>query len=310
MAEKKSLKIWLLNVGHGDCAYCVLPNGARMMIDCGGSQNWASKVLKHYNITKEGAPNPWGYALDKLVITHPHGDHISDIISIHDEIGFKWLRGGYLDFIDDIEIDKIDFRKRNKDSVEKLIAVVKKYTGKYKKEEDRVAESNPPCVASHKRFIPFSKGMDLNELSWFTSFEIGGHKILFTGDMTASDVRKILESERAEDFKKFVKGTSILKVPHHGRENGCSEEMFEAFEDEPLLCIASDRVLDEQNEGTSNIGWYKHRTSDEEIMIDGQWQSRWVLTTRNDGDIFLSISDEGDFEVNTHVFKSLRKELL
>ena len=53
--------------------------------------------------------------------------------------------------------------------------------------------------------------------------------------------------------------------------------MFEAFGDEPLLCIASDKVLDEQNEGTSNIGWYKHRTNYEEILIDGRWQSRWVL---------------------------------
>lgn len=310
MAEEKKLKIWFLNVGHGECAYCELPNGARMMIDCGGSQNWASKMLKHFNITKKGAPNPWGYALDKLVISHPHGDHISDIISIHDEIGFKWLRGGYSKFIDDIEKDKIDFRKRNKDSVEKFIVVVKNYTADYKKEEDRVTASNPPCVVSYERFIPFSKGMDLNELSWFTSFEIGGHKVLFTGDMTASGVQKILESDKAKDFKKFVKGTTILKIPHHGRENGCSEEMFEAFNGEPLLCIASDKVLDEQNEGTSNIGWYKHRTSDEKIMIDNQWQSRWVLTTRNDGDIFLSISNEGDIEVITHACKSLRKELL
>ena len=310
MAEEKKLKIWFLNVGHGDCTYCELPNGARMMIDCGGSQNWASKMLKHYNITKKGAPNPWGYALDKLVITHPHGDHISDIISIHDDIGFNWLIGAYSNFIDDIEKDKIDFRKRNKTAVEKFIAVVKNYTGAYKKEEDRVVASNPPCVVNAKRFIPFSKGMDLNELSWFTSFEIGGHKVLFTGDMTASGVQKILESDKAEDFKKFVKGTTILKIPHHGRENGCSEEMFEAFEVEPLLCVASDKVLDEQNEGTSNIGWYKNRTSDKEILIDGQLQSRWVLTTRNDGDIFLSISNEGDLEVITHAFKILRKELL
>jgi len=311
MTEPKILNIFFLNVGHGDSAFIILPNEARMMIDCGGSQNWASKLLKHNGITKKKSPNKWGFALDKLVISHPHGDHISDIISMHDDIGFKWLTGNYREFIDNIDSKNIDWRKRNSDAVKKFITVVKKYKGEYKEENDNVAASNPPCIVKSKRFLPtFEKGMDLNELSFFTSFEIGGHKILFTGDMTAEGVKKILKSSKADDFKLFVKGTTILKVPHHGRENGCSEEMFNAFKQKPLLCVVSDKILDETNEGTSNIAWYEDRTSDQKIMIDGKLQSRLVLTTRKDKDIFISISDKGNLDVKTNYFSELRKEIL
>ncbi len=304
------LKIWFLDVGHGDCAYIEMPNGARMMVDCGGSDNWAFKLLKHYKITKKESPNAWGYALDELVISHPHGDHISDIIGIHDEIGFKWLQGGYRNFIDEIKQDDIDFRKRNKDAVLKFISVVKNYNAEYKVEEDRVAAADPPCKVESKRFLQYEKDIDLNELSWFTTLEIGGKKVLFTGDMTSAGVKRILESKRASEFKEFLKKTTVVKVPHHGRVNGCSKEMFEALGDKPLLCIASDKVLDNTNEGTSNISWYGENTSDDLVLIDGKMEKRKVLTARKDGDIYLSISKEGEISVVTNCFKDVREKIM
>jgi hypothetical protein len=152
--------------------------------------------------------------------------------------------------------------------------------------------------------------MDLNELSWFVSFEMGKHKVLFTGDMTSAGVNKILASSQADSFKKFVMGTTILKIPHHGRKNGCSQEMFDAFGNKPLLCIASDEILTDINEGTSNIPWYSDRTSDKKIDIDGTIQSRKVLTTRKDKDIFLKISDSGNLSVITNCFQNIKTQIL
>lgn len=131
------LKIWFLDVGHGDCAYAELPNGARMMVDCGcDDDHWPSKMLKYYEITKDANPvplpnhsHPSGYAIDQLVISHPHGDHISDIEAIHDEIGFYLLTGKHSDFIDKISVDTIDFRKRGQNAAKKFVSIVKKYTG-------------------------------------------------------------------------------------------------------------------------------------------------------------------------------------
>lgn len=310
------LQIWFLDVGHGDCAYIQLPNGGRMMIDCGGGGNsWPSRMLKYYKVTKDQSPVPIpeiksNYGIDNLVITHPHGDHLSDITSIYDDIGFYLLTGGYRDFIDKIGIDKIDYKKRGQDAAIKFVEIVKEHSGDYVLSRDRVAASAPECIVTKKRFISYEDNVDLNDISWLVSLEIGGRKVLFSGDLTAAGVNRILTSNRADEFKLFVKGTTIIKVPHHGRENGCSKEMFDAFGAKPLLCILSDEILNERNEGTSNTQWYTNNTSDTKVSIDGTMQNRKVLTTRQSKDIYLEIDSDGTMGVTTDCFASVRDTIL
>jgi hypothetical protein len=100
------------------------------------------------------------------------------------------------------------------------------------------------------------------------------------------------------------------KIPHHGRENGCSEEMFGAFGGKPILCVASDEVLNERNEGTSNIDWYTYRTSDIKIKVNGELNNRKVLTTRKDKDIQIGIDINGDITVSTNCFDTLKAKIL
>ena len=311
------LQVWFLDVGHGDCAYIELPNGARMMIDCGcGDDHWPSRLLKHYEVTKTKKPVPIPndkrpYGLDELVISHPHGDHFADIEAIHDEIGFFLFAGGYGDFIDKIPYEKMDWRKRQESASKKFVEIVKKYTGQYDREKDRVVSANPPCIVKQRRFIQHQDDMDLNELSYFVSFEIGGQKVLFTGDMPATGVKRILESPAAEEFKTFVKGTTILKVPHHGREDGCSQEMFDVFGGQPVLCIVSDQVLNEQNEGTSRVDWYTERTQGVQFNYgNNDLRVRKVLTTRDDGDIYLKIPENGQFYASTQALKETRTTIM
>lgn len=311
-----TLEMWFLDVGHGDCSYILLPNGARMMIDCGGDNHWPSKLLKYSGITASGnsvnIPNvSRKYGLDNLVISHPHGDHFSDIIAIHDDIRFYSLTGHYGDFIDKITINEMDFRKRNNETVLKFVNIVKKYSGEYKVENDRIKSAEPVCIVKQKRFIQYEDGIDLNELSYLVSLEIGGVKVLFTGDLTAKAVDKILLTDKADDFINFVKGTTILKVPHHGRENGCSQQLFDAIGKMPLLCIVSDEVLNEKNEGTSNTKWYTERTSNQSVKINGTIDNRRkVLTTRQDKDIYIEISENGNIAVQTNYFQNIRQEIL
>jgi len=312
-----NLKLWFLDVGHGDCAYIALPNGAaRLMIDCGGgNNNWPSKLLTHYGVTKSAGPiplpNPTGkFGLDNLIITHPHGDHISDIANIHDDIGFQHLVGGYRNFIDKIADTSIDFKKTGQEAAKKFREIVKRYCATYDANNDRVALAKPHCQVEKFRFIDYEDGIDLNHISWLVSITYGVHKVLFTGDLTATAVTRILKSNRAEKFKEFVKGTTILKVPHHGRENGCSDEMFDHFGGKPVLCIASDEVLNDRNQGTSYIEWYTARTSDVKVNINGSMESRKVLTTRKDKDIFIEIPVLGNMAVTTNAFKDLREKLL
>lgn len=311
------LNLWFLDVGHGDCCYIELPNGARLMIDCGGgSDNWPSKLLSHYSITKTLSPVPLAassmkHGLDNLIITHPHGDHLSDIAAIHDDIGFHLLSGNYRSFIDKIADTSIDYKKRGQEAAKKFKEVVRSYCGTYNPTNDRVAlAKSDSCHVKKARFVEYEDGIDLNETSYLVTISYAGQKILFAGDLTASAVTKILQSNKAEQFKSFVKGTTILKIPHHGRENGCSPEMFDLFGSKPILCVASDEVLNDRNQGTSSIDWYTARTNDKKVKINDAMESRKVLTTRKDKDIHFEIPLFGDMAVRTNVFKDLRGQLL
>ena len=307
------LEIWFLDVGHGDCAYIQMPNGARMMIDCGGGEkSWPSKLLKHCGLKKGATPVPipdnfTGHALDMLVITHPHGDHLDDIQAVYENVGFYSLLGGYTYCIDKITMEQIDFRKRGQDAAKFFVKVVKEYISPLDSSKNRPI-NDPACIVRMARFLDYEEGMDLNDLSWLVSLSIGGQKVLFTGDLTTTGVNKILESKRADEFKEFVKGTTILKVPHHGRENGCSDEIFEAFEKPPLLCIVSDEVLNDKNEGTSNVQWYTDRSNG--FPVDGKQEKRYSLTTRTDRDIYLGIDDTGQMAVMTNALKDIREKVL
>lgn len=311
------LTIFFLNVGHGDCVYVELPNGARMMIDCGSGGDMSPyKLLTYYSLTRTSnkAISYDGYSskyvLDKLVISHPHGDHLSDIIDVNDKLGFFLFVGGYGNIIDKIAIDQIDFRQRGKAAAQKFIDIVKeRRNGKYTASLDRVAAGKPDFEVVTKHFLEYEDGIDLNDISRLTYVKYRGKKILFAGDLTTAGVSKILASQRAQEFRDFVKGTTILKVPHHGRENACSQEMFNAFGSPPALCVVSDEVLNEKNEGTSNTLWYTVRTSDEKLKINNNLVSRKVLTTRSDKDILLNISPAGEISVNTNCFANALAEI-
>jgi hypothetical protein len=284
------------------------------MIDCGGgNDNWPSRLLNANRINNKEDTIPTNdgskYGIDALVVSHPHGDHLSDLASIHDTIGFRTLYGGYNSFIDNISDDAIDWRKRGKTATNKFRQIVKNYTNPVSP-DNRVGLSKSDCVVEHGRFISYSDGVDLNDISYLVTFTYKGQKILFPGDLTASAVSNILKSSKASGFREFVKGTTILKVPHHGRDNGCSEELFNLFGGKPLICLLSDEALNQRNEGTANTAWYTARTSDTQVSINGVLSNRKVLTTRSDKDIFLSISSTGDVTIQTNYFKDVRPQIL
>jgi len=108
----------------------------------------------------------------------------------------------------------------------------------------------------------------------------GSFKILFGGDLPDSGWCNLLTNE---EFRSAIKGTTIFKVPHHGRSEGCSDELFKYIT--PKLCIISDKPIDESNKNTVATSWYSARTTG--IYFGNEL--RKVLSTRNDGSIFIDV---------------------
>ena len=132
--------------------------------------------------------------------------------------------------------------------------------------------------------------------------DFNGFKILFGGDLPREGWIELLKKE---DFKTAIKGTMIFKTPHHGRENGFCKELFDVIS--PMLCIVSDKQLDDSNENTEAIAKYRETVKAngggvEFVRVsDGvSVGTRYVLTTRNDNSIFMKISSDTDYTIRTN----------
>lgn len=131
-----------------------------------------------------------------------------------------------------------------------------------------------------------------NTASLVTTLSYNGFKMLFGGDLPNSGWESLLTDE---SFRKAISGTSVFKVPHHGRKEGCSESLFKHIK--PLLCIISDKPLDSDNENTASTDWYTQRSSGANIR--GLTDKRKVLTTRKDKSIFIEVTEDGTWSVFT-----------
>ena len=80
---------------------------------------------------------------------------------------------------------------------------------------------------------------------------------------------------------------NVFVASHHGRENGCCEELYNITNWRPEVTIISDSGVEYATQDT--IAWYRARTKG--IMLNGA--ERRVLTTRRDGRILLEASPMG-----------------
>jgi competence protein ComEC len=266
-----SLKISVLNVGHGDFIYAATPLGNKLVIDCGNDGGDVSPARFLSSIS----------TIDELQISHPHTDHFGDIIALSRK-NIRSFRCPSLEKFTDKVIGW-----RSQDAVK--IAKLRSLKGSINADNAAVQ-----CDANFEHLVYFPGDInyeDANTSSIITVLRYGSFKMLFGGDLPDSGWRNLLENGK---FCSAIKGTNVLKVPHHGRYEGCSEELFKYIS--PQLCIVSDKPIDDTNKNTVATDFYtKHSSGANIVGIDGK---RKVLSTRNDGSIFIKVEDNGEWYVH------------
>ena len=270
------LKISVLNVGHGDFISITSPHGEELIIDC-GSGDKTGEIKPHKFLEKITK-------IHELQISHPHTDHFDDIINIAN----KNILSFRCPSLDKFGNDTIGWKKQDKEKLEKL-----------KELKDSIASNNeivpfkngfghtvwPPTIIDPKR---------PNSASMITTVYYGSFKMLFGGDLQTDGWEELLKKDK---FVNAIKGTTFFKVPHHGRESGCSEKLMEILKPTLRLCIISDKCLEKDNENTANTQWYSDRVDNGISFGDTE---RKVLTTRNDGSIHIHADNKGKWTVWTN----------
>ncbi len=264
------LKVSFLDVGHGDFIYAETPFGNNLVIDVGSGAIVPSTFLNKISTIHE------------LQISHPHTDHFDDIIAISKKTINSFRCPGLTNFTD----DKIGWKKKDKPKIDKLRALRKNL-----KADDAAVPVGegfshtvwPPLDVDHN---------DPNTASIVTTLAYKGTKILFGGDLPASGWESML---KRDDFVKAISGTTIFKVPHHGRKEGCCDALFEVIK--PKLCIISDKAIEKDNKNTVATSWYSDGKRTSGCNVSGFTDEKKVLTTRANGSIFISINNDGGWTV-------------
>ena len=113
-----SLDFYVCDVGHGDALIAKFPSGKVALIDCGGKgTRTASKYLEAMEIKK----------LDYLAISHPHVDHIRDIINVDTKFPPDVLGRNKIFTKEKIEEENAEVFETHENIINKYLELNKKY---------------------------------------------------------------------------------------------------------------------------------------------------------------------------------------
>lgn len=268
-----TLELIFWDVQHGNAIYAKTPNRKNIVIDLGvgsfGGNSSTFSPLMHlrekYNVKE----------LDYVIITHPHKDHIADILNF-DKLSPKVLTRPKKICKEDIMKDVKD---EDKPIFEKYLEISERYSQSIKSDRDPEKQENNGGVVI-KTFVPKGAYSNPNDYSIVTTLAYADSKMIIPGDNGAESWKELLEMK---DFKKEIEDVDIFVAPHHGRESGYYPELFKYFK--PSLAIISDGGYRDTSatDRYSGVckGWGVHhrgRQGNEE---------RKCLTTRKDGVIVV-----------------------
>lgn len=222
--------------------------------------------------------------LDYVIISHPHKDHIEDILNF-DELSPKALyRPGHLKKEDVMK----GVRDEDKKIFEKYFDIDQKYSVSVKSSNNPSKPENNGGVEI-ENFCSKNCGIsNINNHSIVTIITYAESKILLPGDNEKTSWDELLKKQ---NFKSAIKDVDILLAPHHGRESGYYPDLFKYIK--PKLTIVSDGKECDTSavDRYSNVstGWIvKHRKKNNET------ENRNCVTTRNDGVISVKFGYNSD----------------
>ena len=195
----ENLKIKVLDIGQGD-GILIKHNGHNILIDTGDvdQQEQLVKLLKNEQITY----------IDKLIITHPHADHIGGALAVLDNFVVNAVYDN-----GQTTTTKM-YRNYLKKIADKKINYLQLYDGMVLNLDD---------IVTLKIFSPnktFDKKGDLNGNSIVAKLIYKDFSMLFTGDIE-SETEEELYKKHGVEIK-----SSVLKSPHHGSRTSINKDFL------------------------------------------------------------------------------------
>lgn len=267
------LKVLFWNVQHGSAAFVLTPNQRSIVVDLGTGTDSNGGSFSPIRILRA---NGFLDAIDMLILSHPHEDHLCDIYQLAGIPIRKVIAPS-------IPADLLQSDAPDNRAVDEYSALVSShsYQMPFGLKANQKADYGG---ASIRHFFPEIRSTNLNDFSVVTVLEYEDAKLLITGDNEEPSWASLL---RDTEFKKAIKGTSIFVAPHHGRSSGFYAPLFDVIH--PKLTIISDGPCQD----TSVTAQYWSVSSGMKVHTGSVSTTRKCVTTRSDGNILVKI--EGGF---------------
>ena len=272
----KKLSILIFDVEHGFCAFVKSPNNYGLLIDCGKKGSFSpTKHIINSEVNYVEEYN--GYKLAQFILTHPHDDHLSDVERLKKNLPPAIMVRQIYDWEDVKQGENQEEKYGNLDTFSKWQESYNQKTW----HPDWGMKLRHFCLTPSE-----AKKLDetkfVNNSSIVTAIEYEGFKIVFPGDLEKTAWLELLKNQ---DFKDLIKGTSFFVASHHGHSSGYCKEIFENM-GKPYFNIVSagrkDESVDSAYSSPHNARGVNHKG-----------KTRYMLSTRNDGIIFIEIYENG-----------------
>lgn len=266
------------DVGHGACSVVTLPNQRRFMIDCGRSDTWSPSQFYA------------GQHIDGLIFQNLDKDHLEDLPNLHRSISV----GRYFS---NPTIDSFALGTMKKWDMAPGVASARDLLRNYGTANGSRIDMGPDCEELcmwHRYGTDFE---ETNNLSVAVFVRYGHFVMLYGGDMEEAGWRLMLQRPHFRNILPMVK---VYVAAHHGRDNGCCEELF--YYMQPSVVIISD--YEHRFETQKTTAWYANRVLGIQDISGIQnalipRPIRKVLTTRRDGHMKINARLDGGFHIQT-----------
>ncbi|MBO0950582.1 ComEC/Rec2 family competence protein [Fibrella forsythiae] len=281
-----SVEMVFWDVQHGHATYIKTPNGKHIVVDLGiGDYDTRNQNFSPLLQLK----NHWGVKqLDRLIISHPHLDHIDDILNVGGLYPKVVLLPAHLTRNEIMA----GARAVDRPKFSMYCDIADTYS-------NPITSDSPEYVGNidnwgglrMNHFVPTTcNHNNFNNHSIVSVFEYAGMKVVIPGDNETPSFEELFKQP---GFIERISNADILLAPHHGRESGYNAEFVSLVN--PRLTIVSDgRFCD-----TSANDRYSRKSRGWGIYKNNVEVQRKCLTTNSDKEIYVNFgfndSGEGRF---------------
>ncbi len=253
--SEKKFAVTTIDVGQGDAILLEFPNAHRVLMDTGptyGQSDMGQKTIVPY-LKKRGIR-----ALDAIVLSHPHDDHIGGCTSVLRELSVGSL------------------------IVADTVPVTKSYAVLLKNARDRGVPIHIVRAGDSLQFDPSTRifalhpgstlsGGDLNNQSLVLKVFYGRTSILLPGDASID-----VEAELLRTCNSLLT-SDVLKVAHHGASTSSAERFLRTVR--PSLAVIS----------VGRLNKFKHPSP----VIMARYRNLGIPTARTDLDGAVILQSDG-----------------